>query len=178
MILLHFAASVVLVASILQGCSRSPREKRAAFLKRREALIAAKQYSRAILQFRNAITAMRKEAEPYYQLRKACLQAGDVFDAFRAFHQAAELDPTHSRAQLKVAELLNLTQNDHLLPDPASRVSSILLASPDDEEATDAQLAITEFQMGKGKESTRRLAESLEKFPSRLKSSKALARIL
>ena len=140
--------------------------------------MASKQYSRAILEFRNAIQVVPNDAEPYYQLGIAWMQAGDSFDAFRAFYRATELNPKHWQAQKKVAELLSLAGKE--------RSSSkcwkpgcvqVLFASPDDEEATDA-LALTEFQLGKSEDATRRLEQSLQKFPSRLKSSVALASLM
>ncbi len=173
---LPLIASVVLLALTLQGCRKPPQEREAAFLKRGEGLVAVKQYSRAILEFRNAIRVMPKDAEPYYQLGIACMDAGDIFDAFRAFHRATELNPKHSLAQKKVAELLDMTQKSDLLQDAATRLKGVLRTSPDDEEATGA-LAVTELQMGKSEDATRRLEESLRVFPSRLKSSVALARI-
>ncbi len=166
-----------LVAISLQGCKKSPHEKEAAFLARGETLVAAKQYPRAILEFKNAMRVMPRDAEPYYQLGIAYLDGGDTLDAFRAFHRATELDPKHSRAQLKVAELLSLTRKSNLLQDAESRLGNVLAASPNDEEATNA-LAITEFQLGKKEDAAERLEESLRKFPSRLKSSVALARIM
>ncbi len=171
------AVFLAIVVVVLQGCRSSPKEKEAGFLKRGNALLAGKQYQRAVLEFRNAIQVMPKDAEPYYRLGIACMNAGDVFDAFRAFHRATELNPKNSQAQLKLAELLNLTQKKTLLQDASTRLANVLHGSPDNEEATDA-LAITDFQMGKGEDATRRLEESLQKFPGRLKSSVALARIM
>lgn len=162
---------------LLLSCSRSPQAKEAAFLSRGTALLAAKRYARAAIEYRNAIQAMPADAEPYYQLGIAYLQAGDVFNATRAFHKATELNPNHAAAQKKLAELLNLTQQNDLLADAASRLKRVLQDSPDDEEATDT-LAITELQTGNTNAAIRRLQDSLGQFPARLKSSVALARIM
>src|ERR1035441_10988097 len=67
-------AVAALSAGILAvGCNRSPQAKEAQYLKRGIALIAKKDYGRAALEFRNAIKAMPKDAEPYYQLGLAYL---------------------------------------------------------------------------------------------------------
>ncbi len=171
------AVFLTILAISLQGCKKSPKEKEAAFLKKGEGFVAGKQYARAILEFRNAIRIMPKDAEPYYRLGIACLDGGDVFDAYRAFHRATELNPKHAQAQLKLAELLNLTGKTNLVQDAATRLKNILAISPGDEEATDA-LAIAEFQLGNKEDAARQLEESLRKFPARLKSSVALAHIL
>jgi tetratricopeptide (TPR) repeat protein len=174
---LCFVSSLIIVTVFLQSCVRSPKAREAAYLKKGEALVASKQYSRAILEFRNAMQVMPKDAEPYYQLGIAYMGAGDVFNAFRAFYGATELNPKHLQAQKKLAELLSLTEKNDFLQDAATRLRQVLAASPDDEEATDA-LALTEFRMGNSEDATRRLEQSLQKFPSRLKSSVVLAQLM
>lgn len=42
---------------LLAGCARSPEEKEARFLKRGQVLAAKKDYSRALLEFQNAVRA-------------------------------------------------------------------------------------------------------------------------
>ena len=174
---LYFAASLVIIPVCLSSCGRSPQAREGAFLRKGEALLASKQYSRAILEFRNAIQVVPNDAEPYYQLGIAWMQTGDSFDAFRAFYRATELNPKHLQAQKKVAELLSLAGKNDLLQNAETRLRQVLVASPDDEEATDA-LALTESQLGKSEDATRRLEQSLQKFPSRLKSSVALASVM
>ena len=50
------------------GCRMSPEANEARFLRRGQALMAQKDYSRAILEFRNAATVRPRDAEAYYQL--------------------------------------------------------------------------------------------------------------
>lgn len=171
------AALLVGIAISLQGCGRSPRAHEAAFLKKGEILAGQRQYARAILEFRNAIQATPKDAEPYYRLGIVYMHVGDLFNAFRAFYKATELNPRYAPAQIKIAELLDLGKNSDFSGQAARRLQGVLLTSPDNEEATGA-LAITEFEIGNTKQATRLLEDSLQKFPTSLKTSVVLARIL
>src|SRR5690348_17246836 len=49
---------VVLILTILCGCATSPRARRDKFLAEGQAMFEKKEYTRAILAFRNAIQAM------------------------------------------------------------------------------------------------------------------------
>src|SRR6185312_2332462 len=87
----------------LAACRTSPEAKEGKYIERGRALLAKKDYSRAILEFRNAAKEMPKDAEPYYQIGLASMAAGDGPGAIQAFHKATELNPKHSGAQLKLA---------------------------------------------------------------------------
>ncbi len=78
------------------ACRTSPQAKEARFLKRGHALLAQKEYSRAILEFRNAVSAVPNDAEPYYQLGMAYLGSGDPASAAKSFERATALNPKHS----------------------------------------------------------------------------------
>ena len=161
---------------MLAGCASSPKAKEAKFIQKGQALLVEKAYSRAILEFKNAAQVAPKDAEPYYQLALAFLANGNTPEAFAALHKATELNPKHSDAQLKLAELLALGQNKDLLEQAAKRLQDVLAVSPDSEDATDT-LAMAELQLGKTDDAAKELEDSLQKFPARLKSSVVLARI-
>jgi len=57
----------------IPGCSLSSKAKEARYLKRAEALLAKKDYARALLELRNAVSAAPKDAEPYYRMGMVCL---------------------------------------------------------------------------------------------------------
>ena len=105
-----FRIGVVCVLGLVAGCSRSPQEKEARFLKRGQAFLAKKDYARATLEFRNAANAMPRDAEPYYQAGLVYLETGDVASAVRAFQKATTLDPKHAGAQLKLSSLMMTSQ--------------------------------------------------------------------
>src|SRR3954453_9896133 len=96
-----FALAVVGCA----GCRMSPEAKEARFLRRGQALMAQKDYSRAILEFRNAATVRPRDAEAYYQLGMASLISADPASAAGSFQRETGLNPKHLAAQLKLAEL-------------------------------------------------------------------------
>jgi tetratricopeptide (TPR) repeat protein len=156
------------------GCSRSPQAREAQYLKRGIALAAKKEYGRAVLEFRNAITAMPAVAEPYYQLGLAYLASGNPLNGIVALRRAAELDPKHMGAQLKLAELMSTSRNEDVLHDATARLESIVAASPDNLEATNT-LALAEWRLGRIDNANSRLMAALQRFPGSLHSALELS---
>jgi cytochrome c-type biogenesis protein CcmH/NrfG len=174
---INLCAVVALNAAILPvGCNRSPQAQEAQYLKRGAALMAKKDYGRALLEFRNASRVMPKDAEPHYQLGLAFLASGNAPNGIRALRSATELNPKHAGAQLKLAELMTTSQNQDILRDAVGRLESVLTASPDNIEATDT-LALAEWRLGKIDDASKRLEEALQRFPTSLRSSIQLARL-
>ncbi len=158
------------------GCNTSPQAKEANSLRRGKGLRDKKDYSRALIEFKNAANAMPKDAEPYYQLALTYLAAGSPANGVGALRKAIELNPKHQQAQLKLAELMTASGNKDLLEQAASRLETILSATPDNSEANDA-LALAEWKLGKTDDAVDRLADTLKKFPTRLQTSVELARL-
>jgi tetratricopeptide (TPR) repeat protein len=165
-------ASLLLAA----GCARSPQAKEARFMKRGQELMAKKDFTRAILEFRNAAQAMPHDAEPYYNLGLAYLQIRDVAGAAKSLNQARHWNPKHAGATLKLAEIMNATGNKKLIAEAATQIEALLTASPGNAEAIDT-LATAEFELGNRDQAATRLEDALRKFPARLESSVILARI-
>ena len=83
---IHLCAAVALGAGFFAvGCNRSPQAKEAQYLQRGMAQAAKKDYGRAILEFRNAVKVMPKDAEPYYQLGLTYRDLGQAELARQAF---------------------------------------------------------------------------------------------
>jgi cellulose synthase operon protein C len=164
------------VSAISVACSSSPQDKEAKFLRSGQALLEKKDYSRALLQFKNAALAMPKDAEPYYRMGVASLEAGSLTNAIQALRKATELNPKHEKAQLKLAQLMTDSGNKEILQQAAGRLEGVLSASPENPEASDA-LAFAEWKLGKTDEAVGRLQETLQKFPARLQTSVELARL-
>src|ERR1051325_2037635 len=167
---------LALLTAGLSGCGRSPEAKEARFLKRGRALMAEKEYSRALLEFRNAAAAMPKDAEPYYQMGRASLESKDLRNAVRAFQRAIALNPKHAEAQLKLAELMMNSPDHKVIEEGFSRLQSVFGDSPDNPEAIDT-MALAEWKLGKAEDATERLGEALKKFPTHLESAVQLARM-
>jgi tetratricopeptide (TPR) repeat protein len=163
------------VSAMTVACSSSPQEKEAKFLRNGQALLEKKDYSRALLQFKNAAVAMPKDAEPYYRMGVASLAAGSLPNAIQALRKATELNPKHEQAQLKLAQLMTESGKE-ILQQAAGRLEGVLSASPENPDASDA-LAFAEWKLGKTDEAVDRLQETLQKFPARLQTSVELARL-
>jgi tetratricopeptide (TPR) repeat protein len=168
--------SLIVFALGCVACATSPQAKEARFLKRGQALIAQKEYSRAILEFRNAVTAVPHDAEPYYQLGMAYLGSGDPASAAKSFERATTLNPRHSGAQLKLAELMTTARDPKYVQEAVSRLQGAFGDSPDNVEAIDT-LALAEWKLGKPEDAIQRLQEALKKFPAHLQSAVTLAQL-
>jgi tetratricopeptide (TPR) repeat protein len=158
------------------GCNTSPKAKEANALRRGEALRDKKDYTRALIEFKNAAAAMPKDAEPYYQMGITFLASGSAANGLAYLRKATELNPNHQQAQLKLAELYATSSNKDMLQQAATRLETILSSTPDNSEANDA-LALTEWKLGKTDDAIERLQDTLKKFPTRLQTSVELARL-
>jgi tetratricopeptide (TPR) repeat protein len=143
-------------------------------MERGKQLMAAKEYPRAMLEFRNAAQAMPNDAEPYYQIGLAAREARDLPAAATAFKKAAELNPKHAGAQLRLAELMAVTGDPRLLKDAESRLKGLMETSPVNPEILSV-LAMTELRLGNTQDAIENLKEVLAKAPQQLSSSITLA---
>ena len=85
------------------------------------------------------------------------------------------MNPKHTGAQLKLAELLS-GGGKKQVEDAQKRVLDVLAALPDDIDALNV-LAVTELRLGKPESAEAHLEQALRKSPGHLKSSVALAQI-
>ncbi len=138
--------------------------------------LAKKEYVKATIQYRNAIRVQPKSAEPYYRLGLAFLAAGNTGEGVSSLVKAAEIDPKHAGAQLKLAELLSVSSDRQLLEESRKRAQGVLDASPASADALTA-LALTESRLGEAKSAEQHLHEALARAPESLKAASLLARI-
>jgi tetratricopeptide (TPR) repeat protein len=165
------------VAVLFAGaCSRSPEEKYARFVASGKKKLESHDYSQAALDFLNATQVRPRDAEPYYQLALAYLNSARVKEAVVALRRATELNPKHSAAQLKLAELMIQTHNQQLTKDAVGRIQTVLTANPSDDDAL-FMLAATQAQIGKPEDAEKYLSEVLERSPQHLKSAIAMAQV-
>ena len=165
---------VVAAALTAGGCSQSPQAKEAKYLDKGKKAFQQKNYAVAVLQFKNAMQAQPRDAEPYFQLGLAYLAGGDYATAASAFQKAIELNPKHAQAQLKLAEMMAASRNNQVVQDAQKRTEEVLNLLPQDVEALNV-LAITELRLGKPEDAETHLEEALKKSPDSLRSSVALA---
>lgn len=163
------------VASLFAGCARTPPQREARFMETARRLAARKEYRRAALMLRNAIQAMPRDAEPYYQLGLCYLAADNQAAAIECFRKATELNPKHAAAQLKLAGLLSAGGDKAALADAQRRARSVAAAFPDNVDALNA-LALTELRLGDPQDAVVHLQQALDLLPGGLTSSALLMR--
>jgi Tfp pilus assembly protein PilF len=161
------------VASV--GCSRETRE--AKFLARGRERLAQKDYARAILEFKNAARTVPLDPEPYYQLGLVHLLLGNGMLAREGFTRATDLNPKHLQAQVKLAELLALSNEKQVLQEAEGRAQEVLKAEPDNVDALNA-LAAAEWKLGEKEEAEQHLQRAVSKSPHDIGSTTALAKIM
>ncbi len=174
----RYPMSVAGLLSLLlaAGCNLSPEAKEAKFLQRGKALMEKKDFSRALLEFRNASRAVPKDAEPFYQMGLDYLASGNANAAFSAFRKAAALNPKHVDAQLKVAEMLAASPDPKQKADALTRLENLAKTAPDNPEANDA-LALAEYQQGQQADGIKLLEDTLRSRPSHLPTAVGLAKL-
>lgn len=170
-------AGVLCVSVLAMAACARPEAKKARYMAQGQKMMEAKDYTRAILAFKNAAAAVPGDAESQYQLGRAYLAAGDVRSATRYAKRATELNPDHAGAQLLLAQQLANSADTEAIIDARERASKVAASSPDNGDAV-RTLAFTELQLGRTAEAERQLRESLSRFPKSLASSVSLANIL
>ncbi len=169
------ACGITLVLALFCGCAFSPQARRDKYLARGKALLQKHEYSRAILEFRNAAKAMPKDAEPYYQIGVASEDAGDIRTAVAFFRKTLEENPKHPGAQFKLAQLMALTNDKALLQNAETSLNALKQSSPASPDVLNS-LALTELKLGKTDNAVEDLNQVLAKAPEQLSSSILLAR--
>jgi cellulose synthase operon protein C len=138
---------VLTVFLILAGCAGSPQGRRDRYLARGKQYLDKGDSARAILEFKNAASAVNNDAEVFYQLGLAYLQARDLRGAFASFQKAVSLNPGHTGAQLRIGQLESSTDDRQDLSDARKRLENVLRGTPNDPDALHA-LALTELKLG------------------------------
>src|ERR1051325_5757973 len=160
---------------LIGGCARSPQAEEAKYLDKGKKALEQKNYVVAVLHFKNAVKAMPKDAEAYYQLGLAYLGTGDIRAAAACFRKASDENPKHAAAQLKLAELMSLSNSKELVQEAEKKAQDVLTLLPDDAAALNL-LAVTELKLGKPESAEAHLEQALQKTPGYLQSSVTLAK--
>ena len=165
---LVLSVGIILVGFV--SCQSSPQAKEARALGRAKKELAQKDYSRAFLELKNAVQAMPKDAEPYYQIGLVYLGRGEFRGALASFQKASELDPKRTDAQLKVAEIMGRFGNAEQSEEAHRKLEGILAANTKDPEVLDA-IGALEFRSGRTDDALKRLEDALQKFPTDFRST-------
>lgn len=160
---------------LLAGCARSPQALRDEHLGRGKQYLQKGDTKRALLEFKNAAKADPNDAGVYYQIGAAYQSAGDLVQAVRAFQKAITINPKHAATQLRLSELMALTNDQSLLTDAEGRLQQIVESAPPTPDALNT-LAIAQMKLGHPESAARTLEKAMEQFPGQLTSSVLLAR--
>jgi Tfp pilus assembly protein PilF len=165
-----------LACVFLAGCSRNPQRKEAGFLETGQKHLQARDFERAVLDFRNAIQATPKDAEPHYQLGLTYLQSGNPRAAAGEFLNAIKLNPKHVGAQLQVAEMMAENANPDVVKQGREKAQEVLAGSPNNPDAL-RTLAVAELRLEDPADAEQHLDQALAAAPQHLNSSVTLAMV-
>lgn len=136
--------------------------------------LQAHDFSRAAIDFRNAIQLTPNDAEPHYQLGLTYLQSGDGQAGARELMTAIRLNPGHAAAQIKVAELMASNQNPAVVKQGLDKAQEMLASSPDNVDAL-RTIAMAELRLDDSTSAVEHLQQALAASPQDLRSAQALA---
>jgi tetratricopeptide (TPR) repeat protein len=127
-----FLLAPVAILFVTAGCSRDPEVAKREYVRSGDAYVAKKQYSEAVVEYRNAIQRDPRFGEARAKLADAYFQAGDVENAFREYIRAADLLSNDVTAQLKAGEMLLVGRR---YEDARARADAALAREPQNVEA-------------------------------------------
>ena len=93
------------------GCSKSPQEKHATYLKSAQEYVDQKKFPEASIQYRNALKIAPDDADTLVMLGENELRQARIREAFQAFAKASQADPKNMKALSNLAALFLLTKD-------------------------------------------------------------------
>jgi tetratricopeptide (TPR) repeat protein len=155
-------AHAILVLALLSGCSTTPQEREATYLKRGKRDAAARDYRRAVIEFEIASQNMPKDPEPLYLLGMAYVEAGGGRQALEAFQKVLAVDPKHEGAQYQLALFKLGTNKPEIIAEAKQAISRWIADHPNDADAI-ASLGLAEAKLGNKPEAIRLLESAGKK---------------
>ena len=143
---------------------------------RGQTYLARNDYSRALLEFRNATRQTPRDPEPYYQVGMTFSALGDIPNAVANLRKAVELNPGFQRAQTNLAAMLIASANPQAV-ELAKRGLEGMLASGSRDPGVLDSLAQADLLLGRTQDAQQLLEENLAQSPRYLGSSLRLARL-
>ena len=168
--------ATALLAFFTSACTKTPDEKYTAYMASGLEYSKHKDYSNAVIQFRNAARTKSLEAEPFYQLALAGMALNQGPGALAALRNAARLDPDHAKANLLLATVMALGREPDSLAEAEGIAHWFLTKDSFNSDALFILATVRERQ-GASEEAEKLLAELLDSSPDQLRASLALARL-
>lgn len=168
-------AIVVLLALLLPGCTKKPEENFARYLREGKHFVSIKDYSRAILQFKNASKFKPNDAEPYYLSGLAAAATEDATSASEYLTRTIALDPRHWRAMIALSDLFTRSSYPSTVAEGRRLAQQALSIAPGNLSALNL-IALADLRSGNGKTATAQLQELLRRHPEDIETAVNLAR--
>ena len=128
---LRFLCLILGLALMMASCG-TPEEKKMAFYDKGMALYGAGDYTRARLEFKNAIQIDPEFAQGHYQLARTALKLKDARGAFKEFNLSLRFDPDLIDARMDLARMFFAARvKDRAM----AQVDEILKRAPDHHRA-------------------------------------------
>ncbi|HPR50787.1 MAG TPA: tetratricopeptide repeat protein [Deltaproteobacteria bacterium] len=139
---------IILCSIIVSGCSKSPEEKRSAYLASANEYMQEEKYAEAAIQFQNALQIAPDDADTLITLGEVQLKLMRANEAYKAFLRAAQADPKNVKSREYLASMQLLAKKYDL----ASQQASELLEIDPENRIAKEMLAQALFQSGNQQE--------------------------
>ncbi|HOE72176.1 MAG TPA: tetratricopeptide repeat protein [Deltaproteobacteria bacterium] len=148
------------------GCSKSPEEKREAYLRSAQSYMEKEKYAEAAIEFQNALQIAPDDAQTLVTLGEIQLKMMKASDAYKAFSRAVGIDPRNTKAHEYLTSIQLLARKYDL----AEKQASIILEYEPENRKAQEMLAQALFQSGKQKEAVA-IMDGLLKDPKPLEAT-------
>ena len=133
------------------ACSRSPEARFRQHMERGKAAMTAKEYRKAVIEFKVASQNAPKDPEALYQLGMACLSSRDGRCAIDAFERTLRLSADHEGALYQMGRIQAEANQPEILATAAESLDRVIAAHPANEAARYAR-AMVDVKLGKKEE--------------------------
>jgi len=119
-----FTACLILFVSLslITGCTKSPEEKRDAYLASARSYVEAEKYAEAAIQYQNALQISPDDVETLISLGEAQLKLQRPQEAYNAFLRASNADPGNVPSRQYLASMLLLSKRYDLAIEQATSI--------------------------------------------------------
>ncbi|HEX4153985.1 MAG TPA: tetratricopeptide repeat protein [Acidobacteriaceae bacterium] len=129
---LSAVASVLILAMMVQGCTRDPNVRKAKYLASGKKYAQQGKEKEAIIQFSNAVKIDPHYAAARFELAKAYLKTGSMLAGYTELRHTVDLDPNNVEARLDLGQIFLASHQ----PEKAQEQAKAILAiNPKDADA-------------------------------------------
>ena len=155
----------IAAAVFLGSCDRSPEAKLAKHVKRGDEYVKEEKFREAVIEYKNAVKAVPKDAAAHWKLAKAALEAKDIRTAFQELQKTVELDPNNFEALGKLGEIYVVAGKTE---EAAQIADNLVKSRPQDPQGYILKSGIA-VRAGKVDEAIAKLKKAVELDPKRIR---------